>query len=129
MLAVARLRLGLAPALLAVHALAAGRTGAVRSGLAARAVMAFALMLAMLAMALVLALLMLLMLLLAVLLVLVMACRLRGGGGGDRERERGNDDLHFKSPEKKVRFSQARRGGGGSDPGAVLMKALVGVSA
>ncbi len=95
MLAVARLRRGLAPALLAVHPLAAGWTGAVRGGRAARAVMGRTLVLAVLGMALVLALLMLLVLMLALLLMLAMVRRLRGGGGRDRKRERGNDDLHL----------------------------------
>ena len=103
MLAVARLRRGLAPALLAVHPLTAGRPGAVRSRLAARTVMARTLVLAvltLLALA-VLVLLVLALLVLRMLLVLAMVRRLRGGGGRDRERERGNDDLHFKSPEKE----------------------------
>ena len=127
MLAVARLTRGLTPALLPVHALAAGGPAAVRGRLAAGAVTAFAAMLAVLlvlAVALMLALVLAVILVLLVLLVLGRACRLGGSGGRDRKRERGNDDLHVEISWRKTgcRSSQESRGGGGSDPGAVPAK-------
>ena len=63
--------------------------------------------------------------------VLGLARRLSGGGGCDRKRERGNEDLHVVSPENMMCaiVSQASRGGGGSDPGAVPAKKGAGAMA
>lgn len=99
MVVTAALRLGLRAALLLVHALAAGRPPGVRTGGAAGAAFAVALVTA-LAVALVLTLPVALVLALPVGGMALLSRRLRRGGSGDREGEGRDKELHHVSPEK-----------------------------